>query len=569
VEDLALMERAVARSTSSSGTSSSVASPNEGSWSVEDYFRSSIRVEGFSSETWVLQDNIFIRGSSGTVLLLASWSLLAAIVCSYVAVSNLPDDIRLPDFIQSLKFNSIIYYLSYILCSFWSGAVAREFTAAILTWHKVMRLTKRQKQGETRVFEINAQDKRRNLDVEVPDMEEKATFYEAPVNKPRFALLLFVPLVVLGIVYACRSAFDKEFEAWKEEVTYCLGHDGYGPGCFRLKRNAASGTVCAPCFTLAPTSAPTVDPLTAICAQCVAGGVGNCYQSGVYNPPAPLQAECNGNAVAATVCDPCFISAPTLAPTYYAHTYAPTYYASTYKPTYAPTVDPLTDVCAQCVAWARHHSEQIISSLSMYCPADAKEWIYQLDLMNTTISELIRRRISGSRMGALECQQHQIFHPEFYPGGKPSFVAVFPKEVSPAQRDDCKFVAELDIADVIYEEPYANYADADLYFCAEQQIYWVYGNFMSESKLQKLEDDCNEIRRNGIGYLEDTYVSKHGHNVSFFHGSFEHCVFHHGNELDYYGNELDCSKYYSCENLVIAVGGMYPDPVALELAIKK
>ncbi len=205
----------------------------------------------------------------------------------------------------------------------------------------------------------------------------------------------------------------------------------------------------------------------------------------------------------------------------------------------------------------------------IYCPADARKWIDQLDQANTYTSSLIKARISQRRKDALGCQRIAKYVYQGVEYSYPALDAYFAKGITPAYRADCKFVATLSIVEPNAEpdaepdadaEPYNTYED--LYFCAEQQIYWVYGNFKSESKLQKLEDDCNEISRNGIGYLEDTFVDEYGDDVSFFHDSFEKCV-------NFYGNELDCSKYYSCENLVIAVGEMYPDPVALEHALKE
>ncbi len=108
-------------------------------------------MEASSSEAWGLEDNIFIRGPRGTVPLLALWSLLAAIGCSLVVRDALPDDVRLAGYIQSLEFDSTIGYLSFILCSIWSGAVGREFAAAVLTWHKARRLKKRDTKRARRV----------------------------------------------------------------------------------------------------------------------------------------------------------------------------------------------------------------------------------------------------------------------------------------------------------------------------------------------------------------------------------------------------------------------------------
>jgi hypothetical protein len=125
-------------------------------------------VEEFNSEIWGLKDNIFIRGSRRTVSLLALWSLLAAIGGSLVARNAL----------MMFAFRGTFKVWSSILCSFWSGAVGREFTAAMLTWHKARRSKKQQEKGKMRGFGRNTQDKRRNLDVEVPDVEENAIFYE-------------------------------------------------------------------------------------------------------------------------------------------------------------------------------------------------------------------------------------------------------------------------------------------------------------------------------------------------------------------------------------------------------
>jgi hypothetical protein len=54
------------------------------------------------------------------------------------------------------------------------------------------------------------------------------------MSKRSVALLFFAPLMILGTVYACCRAFDSQWLVWKEKIMYCLGHDGYGPGCFRL-----------------------------------------------------------------------------------------------------------------------------------------------------------------------------------------------------------------------------------------------------------------------------------------------------------------------------------------------
>jgi hypothetical protein len=149
----------------SRSATSSLASPDEEERnSVDEFFRSSLRMEGSPFANWGDEDNIFIRGTRGTVKLLALWSLLVAIGCSVIARDALADDVRLPGYFESLELNSIIDYLSFILCSFRSGSVGREFTAAVLTWHKAMRAKK--KDGKGRIFGKDETDKRRNLEAE-------------------------------------------------------------------------------------------------------------------------------------------------------------------------------------------------------------------------------------------------------------------------------------------------------------------------------------------------------------------------------------------------------------------
>jgi hypothetical protein len=464
----------------------------------------------------------------------------------FSALLYIPDDIRLPGYLESFELPAIIGYLSFILCCFWFGAIGREVNGALVFLTKKILLEKKDKRETPGFVRGIAQHNTRTLHVKVPGSEETATFYEAKPNQRIFFMQICLPVVFLVVISRCCDQFNIQYLVWKENVVYCMGHEGFGPGCFLLNLNllnASEHVFGDKTFGLQELYCPRdINEWTYQLDSCNANpkGIGQyneipswfCSDAQYLNPH---KARCEEDESCSG--DPDITKAGD------------------------------ADLC-----------NETQTGLVCNCVTFFDGWLhvgnYSCDGL-VPMSGHIKNRTFQSIIGLKECLLLKEHH-----GAQ----GIFPNGLAPSLRNDCKAVGTLTIPmkssmpshpgipppDEFHVQEFY-YAYEDLYYCSEHGLYWAYSsNFEIESNLQKFEAECNSRRKVGEGsLLSNALWGCWGE--SMFKYSEEECE-----ELDWEKHDCavvhgykvpKCADMFSCENWVTAVGKMYPDPVALEAAI--
>jgi hypothetical protein len=369
-------------------------------------------------------------------------------------------------------------------------------------------------------------------------------------------------LVVLVIVYACCRAFGIQWLVWKGKVVYCLGHDKYGPGCFRLSA-----------YNIPIIAEESKKPIQgiAVSSQFYRSTEEEVWKTQLEHVnKAPTDEErivCNpplnyvGNATARG----CFVTAGTDSCNL----------LKTLSTINKCLCDP-TIASNNCYMYGDLCSDgaQSVFTVSKYNLANCPETGYadrsifkrckdmaecksvadsdapRLTPGPTDADQSIVAKITKRRLASFRPFEASI--------NTTNLEGTFLTGIPPEQRDDCVPVANL-------KSYFKDYAYDALYYCSDEGVYWSYGNFESSQNLERFEEEC---KRQSLQM--DKYTEQYYWNDPIFNITEKECK--EGELKKLYPDlredeETICRKLYSCENLAKALDIMYPDQVKLEAAI--